>query len=118
MKYFLLIFAVLFLSCEKYHQVETPVKGVVISRNYTEAYDKYEYHYGYSVWKGKFCYHYGNNHHDAEYSTEIAVDMTIQEYGSRSVYEQTAEGDTIAMIRTTSIRDKDNVIIDIDYRIR
>lgn len=99
-------------SCEKMDYKHSNVTGVVTEKDYIPAYDKYEYHYGYSIMKGQFCWHWGMNHHNAKYSTTINVDTTTYISGYRNDYEI---GDTIQMVKTLVIRDKDKKIIDVRY---
>lgn len=114
MKYKLLFLLVLLglTSCEKMDYKNSNTIGVVVEKDYIPAYDKYEYHYGYSIMKGEFCWHWGMNHHDAKYTTTINVDTTTYTSGYRNDYKI---GDTIKMIKTLTIRDKDKKIVDVSY---
>lgn len=114
MKYKLLFLLGLLIltSCEKMDYKHSNVTGVVTEKDYIPAYDKYEYHYGYSIMKGQFCWHWGMNHHNAKYSTTINVDTTTYISGYRNDYEI---GDTIQMVKTLTIRDKDRKIVDVRY---
>lgn len=114
MKYkLLLLFGLLSLtSCEKIDYKKSNTIGVVVEKDSIPAQDKYEYYYGYSMMDGKFCWHWGMNHHDSEYSTTINVDTTSCTIGHRNNYKI---GDTIQMVRTLVIRDKDKKILDIRY---
>jgi hypothetical protein len=109
----LFLFVLLILtSCEKIYYKDLNVTGIVVEKNYIPAKDKYEYHYGYSIMKSKFCWHWGMNHHNSEYSTKINVDKTTYTIGYKNNYKI---GDTIKIIKTLKIRDKDKKILDVSY---
>lgn len=114
MKYKLLFLLVLLglTSCEKMDYKNSNTIGVVVEKDSIPAQDKYEYYYGYSMMEGKFCYHYGMNHYDARYTTTINVDTTTYISGYRNNYKI---GDTIQMVKTLTIRDKDKKIVDVRY---
>jgi hypothetical protein len=65
--------------------------------------------------KGEFCWHWGMNHHDAKYTTTINVDTTTYISGYRNNYKI---GDTIQMVKTLTIRDKDKKIVGVSYSER
>jgi hypothetical protein len=93
-------------ACQNFTYKDTPVKGVITYKDSTKAYDKYEYHYGYSAWKGSFCWHWGNKHHAAQYTTEILVEADTITIGQTNH----KVGDTIKVIKTLVINEEKKVV--------
>lgn len=113
MKYVFVVLLFLTLtSCESYTYIKTNVKGVVTSKDTIPEHTKFEYHYGYSLMSGKFCWHWGNNHHDTEYVTNIRVENTDITQGKTNKNI----GDSIDLIKTKVI-EKDK-LLDIRYSVR
>jgi hypothetical protein len=105
-KSILLLITLLLTSCQNFTYKDTIVKGVITYKDSTAAYDKYEYHYGWSAWKGSFCWHWGNKHHAAQYTTKIKVERTEIVIGQTNYNV----GDTIQVIKTLVIDDKKKVV--------
>lgn len=61
MRKIILLLLLSLTACQNFTYKDTPVKGVITYKDSTKAYDKYEYHYGYSAWKGSFCWHWAIN---------------------------------------------------------
>lgn len=97
-------------ACQNFTYKDTPVKGVITYKDSTKAYDKYEYHYGYSAWKGSFCWHWGNNHHSAHYITKVEVENSEIEIGKTNY----KVGDTIQVVKEIVI-DQNKKIVDTRY---
>jgi hypothetical protein len=111
MKYiYFLIITLLLTSCQNFTYKDSIVKGVVTYKDSTEAYSKYEYHYGYSAWKGKFCWHWGNKHHSAHYITKVEVENSEIEIGKTNY----KVGDTIQVVKEIVI-DQNKKIVDTRY---
>lgn len=103
MKYiYFLIITLLLTSCKSFTYKDKMVNGVITYKDSTEAYDKYEYHYGWSAWKGKLCWHWGNKHHDAEYTTKFIVEADTITIGQTNH----KVGDTIQVVKTFVFQDK------------
>jgi hypothetical protein len=110
--YFLLI-TLLLTSCERSTYKHSNVKGVITSKDSTESYSKYEYHYGYSAWRGKFCWHWGNKHHAAQYTTKFVVEADTITIGQTNYKVH----DTIQVIKTLVINEEKKVV-DTRYSIK
>ena len=110
--YFLLI-TLLLTSCQNFTYKDSTINGVITYKDSTEAYDKYEYQYGYSAWRGKFCWHWGNKHHSAKYTTEFVVEKDTITIGQTNY----KVGDTIKVIKTLVINEEKKVV-DTRYSIK
>lgn len=111
MKYiYFLIITLLITSCQRATYKDSTINGVITYKDSTEAYSKYEYHYGYSAWRGKFCLHWGNKHHSAQHTTKICVEADTITIGQTNH----KVGDTIQVIKTLVI-DENKKIIDTRY---
>jgi len=97
-------------SCESFTYKDQIVKGVVTFKDSTEAYDKFTYHYGWSTWKGRFCWHWGNEHHSATYTTKVKVENTEIEIGQT----KSKVNDTIQVIKTL-VFDHNKKLVDTRY---
>ncbi len=114
MKYiYFLIITLLLTSCQRATYKDSTVNGVITYKDSTEAYDKYEYQYGYSAWRGKFCWHWGNKHHAAQYTTKVEVENSEIEIGKTNH----KVGDTIQVIKTL-VFDEKKKIVDTRYSIK
>lgn len=109
-KILILLLIITLTSCERYTYKDSIIKGVVTYKDSTEAYNKYEYHYGYSAWKGKFCWHWGNKHHSAHYTTKVEVENSEIEIGKTNY----KVGDTMQVIKEL-VLDKNKKIVDTRY---
>ncbi len=117
-KVFLLILLLSLVSCDKVITKQTNVKGVITEKYHKDAEDKFEYFYGYSMMKGGFCFHWGINHHEEEFSTTIVVNDYREVNGYSDIYQKYDKGDSINMIQQIRIREKDKKILDTLYSIR
>lgn len=64
----LFLLVIILVSCSKITYSDTKQTYIsLISNQYIEATSVWEYHYGYSVLYGKYCYHYGENNKDEKY---------------------------------------------------
>jgi hypothetical protein len=65
MKYLILLIAIVFTSCEFHPQPEGYINGkpYYTSTNCVKSHTqlKWEYYWGYSILRGKYCWHWGNN---------------------------------------------------------
>ena len=114
MKYiYFLIITLLLTSCQNFIYKDSIVNGVITYKDSTKAYDKFGYHYGWSAWKGKFCWHWGNKHHSAKYTTKIKVENTEIVIGQTNHKVQ----DTIQVIKTL-VLDEKKKIVDTRYSIK
>jgi hypothetical protein len=114
MKYiYFLIITLLLTSCQRATYKESTVNGVITYKDSTEAYSKYEYQYGYSAWRGKFCWHWGNKHHSAQYTTKFIVEADTITIGQTNY----KVGDTIKVIKTLVINEEKKVV-DTRYSIK
>lgn len=113
MKKIILLLLLSLTACQNFTYKDTPVKGVITYKDSIEAYDKYEYHYGYSAWKGSFCWHWGSNHHAAQYTSKFVVEKDTITIGQTNH----KVGDTIQVIKTLVINEKKKVI-DTRYSIK
>lgn len=114
MKYIYLLLILLSLaSCQNYTYKNSTVKGVITYKDSIKAYSKFEYHYGWSAWKGKFCWHWGNNHHSAKYTTKFNVDKTTITIGQTNH----KVNDTIQVIKTL-VLDENKKIVDTRYSLK
>jgi hypothetical protein len=109
-KLILLLITLSLTSCQKFTYKDSIVKGVITYKDSTEAYDKYEYHYGWSAWKGSFCWHWGNKHHAAQYTTKFVVEADTITIGQTNH----KVGDTIQVIKTLVI-DEEKKVVDTRY---
>jgi hypothetical protein len=105
-----LLLMITITSCERYTYKDQIFKGVVTSKDSTEAYSKYEYHYGWSAWRGKFCWHWGNKHHSATYTTKVNVDGYEIEIGKNNY----KVNDTIQVVKTL-VFDPNKNLVDTRY---
>ena len=111
--YFLLITLLLLTSCQRATYKDSTVNGVITYKDSTKAYDKFGYHYGWSAWKGKFCWHWGNKHHAAQYTTKFLVETDTITIGQTNHNV----GDTIQVIKTL-VLDENKKIVDTRYSIK
>ena len=67
------------LSCVKItYSDNITITGGVISKNYTQETNVMKYHYGYSVMRSKWCWHFGNVNTPESYIVNIRfLDDTI-----------------------------------------
>ena len=105
-KLILLLITLSLTSCQNFTYKDSIVKGVITYKDSTEAYSKYEYHYGYSAWSGKFCWHWGNKHHAAQYTTKFLVEKDTITIGQTNH----KVGDTIQVIKTLVLDDKKKLV--------
>ena len=105
-----LLLIIILTACERYTYKEELVKGVITSKDSTEAYSKYEYHYGWSSWRGKFCWHWDNKHHSATYTTKVNVEGYEIEIG-KTKYKL---NDTIKVVKTL-VFNPDKKLVDTRY---
>lgn len=117
MKYILIILSLLFISCERYSTSFSDVNGYIKSKDSVPAYSKFEYHYVWSMLKGKFCWYWGNNHHSAKYSTSISVEGKQIDFESKEIFYYKTN-DSIKMLKKVNIRDKDSTVINTTYYIK
>lgn len=115
MKYLILAISLLFVSCEKSYEVSKKVSGVITLKRHEDAKNVMEYHYGYSFIDGKYCYHFGSNHHPEKFTTIATVKNTNSITNSSEIYMRYEEGDTISMIETLRFREKDKKLLDTYY---
>ena len=106
MRKIILLLLLSLTACQNFTYKDTEVKGVITYKDSVEAYDKYEYHYGYSAWKGGFCWHWGNKHHAAQYTTEFVVEKDTITIGQTNH----KVGDTIQVIKTSVFDDKKKLV--------
>ena len=119
MKYILIILSLfLFASCDRYHEKVSNVNGYIAEKDFKEAYSKFEYHYGWSMMKGEFCWHWGNNNHSAKYSTTIVVEKRKINLTSKQTFDSYQVNDSVKMTRHIRIRDKDSTVIDTTYYLQ
>jgi hypothetical protein len=110
MKKLILLLLLTLTACQNFTYKDSIVEGVITYKDSTEAYDKFEYYYGYSMMKGSYCWHWGNKHHAAEYTTKFFVDTDTITIG-QSNYNV---GDTIQVIKT-SVFDEKKKLVDTRY---
>lgn len=115
MKYFLIILSLFLLSCERYYETRTSVNGVVTSKEYEEAKDVMEYHYGWSMMRGEFCYHFGLNHHDEKFKTTVVTKGDTSVSNSKEIYNKYNENDTITMVEVRHFRENDKKLLSTSY---
>lgn len=115
MKYLILVISLLLLSCEKTYEVSKNVTGIVTSKEYEAPKYVMEYHYGYSFIDGKYCYHFGSNHHSERFTTTVVIKDNISISNSSHTYHKYDKGDTITMIETLRFREKDKKLLDTYY---
>ena len=79
MKQLIIILLIFLSSCVKItYSDKITVTSEIISKNYTQEKNEYKYHYGYSIIKGKFCWHFGNVNTPESYTVKIKfLDDTI-----------------------------------------
>ena len=118
MKKLLILIVFSFISCQSYVYRTDIVDGIVSYRDYKEAKDVFEYHYGYSIMKGRYCYHWCTNHHDAEYITKIILGRNYVIDESENVYNKFKEGDTLEIKRIIRFDKESKKIIDTTYKTK
>ena len=117
-KILLLILLLSLISCDKIITKQSNVKGVITEKYHKDAEDKFEYFYGYSMMKGGFCFHWGINHYNEEFSTTIVVNNYKEINRYSDIYQKYNEGDSISMIQQIRIREKDKKVLDTIYIIK
>ena len=117
-KIYLLLTILILASCTKIEFVEENVKGVVSKKEFKPAEDVYEYYYGFSILSGDFCYHYGLNHHDEEYSTIVCVAKRDIKSYQVDIYNKYNLADSVSMVKITQLNAKTKEVLNISYDIK
>jgi len=87
MKKLILLLLVILSSCVKVTHSDKMIEYCkVISTNYVSEKDEYKYHYGYSVLKGRICWHFGNVHEDEKYEVKIKFFDDTLNYNDKKLY--------------------------------
>jgi hypothetical protein len=99
-----LILLLFLISCIdiKYENKE-PIKIQIIKKEIITAHSEFTYHYGYSVMKGKFCLHYGEENIPTKYVLQYLLN-------NDTIYEN------IDSLKYTQINIKDTILLNIKYK--
>lgn len=98
MKYLWILFimAIGFTSCEKYETSDIQMtKGKFLEKDYTPAKTEYKYHYGYSIMRGKFCYHYGPTDTPARFDNLFTFKNDTLDWDDFNLYNHANVGDSL-----------------------
>lgn len=94
-KAILFILAIICFGCTNQTTEKKVDILIVKSKHFKKSENKYEYHYGYSFMSGKYCWHWGMNHHPAEYRIVFSNDSIKKEFNDKSIFERYNEGDEV-----------------------
>lgn len=93
---FVLIFLIGFTSCKKYETSDIQItKGKFLEKTYTPAKTEWTYHYGYSVMKGKICYHYGPTDTPARFDNLFIFKGDTLDWNDINLYRHANAGDSL-----------------------